>query len=162
VCQHHYMSLKRTTVYADADDLALIKEIAAGRAVPEAEIIREGIHLPAMSSRVWDPDQRPQRVDVELKEADVAVGHEVAVSGHATRPTQTKGSQPSRSLVHHSRGRERAWRVSHRKNPGPFRGTARTTSPDLASYDALKGLNTEVCALRCASCGADWLICAGG
>ena len=48
------MSLKRTNVYADTDDLALIKEIAARRGVPEAQIIREGIHLAAMSNRVWD------------------------------------------------------------------------------------------------------------
>ena len=43
-----------TNVYADSDDLALIKEIAARRGVPEAQIIREGIHLAAMSNRVWD------------------------------------------------------------------------------------------------------------
>jgi len=48
------MSLKRTNVYADAEDLDLIKESAARRGVSEAEIIREGIHLAAMSSRVWD------------------------------------------------------------------------------------------------------------
>jgi hypothetical protein len=48
------MSLKRTNIYADTDDLALIKEIAARRGVPEAQIIREGIHLAAMSNRVWD------------------------------------------------------------------------------------------------------------
>jgi hypothetical protein len=48
------MSLKRTNVYADPDDLALIKQTAARRGVPEAEIIREGIHLAAMSTRVWD------------------------------------------------------------------------------------------------------------
>jgi hypothetical protein len=48
------MSLRRTNVYADAVDLMLIKEAAARRGVPEAEIIREGIHLAAMSSRVWD------------------------------------------------------------------------------------------------------------
>ena len=48
------MSLRRTNVYADSDDLALIKEIAAQRGVPEAQIIREGIHLAAMSNRVWD------------------------------------------------------------------------------------------------------------
>jgi len=48
------MSLKRTNVYADAEDLALIKEIAVRRGVPEAEIIREGIHLAAISNRVWD------------------------------------------------------------------------------------------------------------
>jgi hypothetical protein len=34
VCEHRYMSLKRTNVYADADDLALIKKIAARRACP--------------------------------------------------------------------------------------------------------------------------------
>lgn len=50
------MSLKRTNVYADPGDLALIKEIAARRGVPEAEIIREGIHLAAMSNRVWDEE----------------------------------------------------------------------------------------------------------
>lgn len=48
------MSLKRTNIYADAGDLALIKEIAARRGVPEAEIIREGIHLAAMSNRAWE------------------------------------------------------------------------------------------------------------
>ena len=48
------MSLKRTNVYADPQDLALIKQTAARRGVPEAEIIREGIHLAAMSTRVWD------------------------------------------------------------------------------------------------------------
>ena len=48
------MSLKRTNVYADAADLVLIKEIATRRGVPEAQIIREGIHLAAMSNRVWD------------------------------------------------------------------------------------------------------------
>ena len=48
------MSLKRTNVYADTDDLTLIKEVAARRGVPEAQIIREGIHLAAMSNRVWD------------------------------------------------------------------------------------------------------------
>jgi hypothetical protein len=48
------MSLKRTNIYADADDLELIKAIAARRGVPEAEIIREGIHLAAMGNRVWE------------------------------------------------------------------------------------------------------------
>jgi hypothetical protein len=48
------MSLKRTNVYADTDDLALIKDIVGRRGVPEAQIIREGIHLAVMSNRVWD------------------------------------------------------------------------------------------------------------
>lgn len=48
------MSLKRTNVYADPEDLKVIKDIAVRRGVSEAEIIREGIHLAALSSRVWD------------------------------------------------------------------------------------------------------------
>ncbi|WP_066361538.1 CopG family transcriptional regulator [Herbidospora mongoliensis] len=48
------MSMKRTNVYADPEDLALIKEAARRRGIPEAEIIREGIHLAAMANRVWD------------------------------------------------------------------------------------------------------------
>lgn len=48
------MSMKRTNVYADPEDLAHIKEAARRRGVPEAEIIREGIHLAAMANRVWD------------------------------------------------------------------------------------------------------------
>ncbi|MET7278045.1 CopG family transcriptional regulator [Kribbella sp. NPDC005582] len=48
------MSMKRTNVYADSEDLALIKEAARRRGISEAEIIREGIHLAAMANRVWD------------------------------------------------------------------------------------------------------------
>ena len=48
------MSMKRTNVYADPQDLALIKDAARRRGIPEAEIIREGIHLAAMATRVWD------------------------------------------------------------------------------------------------------------
>jgi hypothetical protein len=47
------MALKRTTVYAEADDLAIIKDAAAREGVPEAEIIREAIHLAALSKRNW-------------------------------------------------------------------------------------------------------------
>ncbi|WP_329482528.1 ribbon-helix-helix domain-containing protein [Kribbella sp. NBC_01484] len=46
--------MKRTNVYADPEDLALIKDAARRRGIPEAEIIREGIHLAAMATRVWD------------------------------------------------------------------------------------------------------------
>ncbi len=49
-----YMSLKRTNVYADPEDLAIIKEAARRRGVSEAEIIRQGIHLAAMANRVWN------------------------------------------------------------------------------------------------------------
>jgi hypothetical protein len=50
------MSMKRTNVYAEPEDLALIKKAAQRRGIPEAEIIREGIHLAAMANRVWDED----------------------------------------------------------------------------------------------------------
>lgn len=53
-CTITYMVLKRTNVYADDHDLALIKEAAARLGVPEAEIIREGIHRIALAHRVWD------------------------------------------------------------------------------------------------------------
>ncbi|MCC3326981.1 CopG family transcriptional regulator [Nocardia abscessus] len=45
------MPLKRTMVYADAEDLAVIKEAAARSNVSEAEIIRNAIHLAAMRVR---------------------------------------------------------------------------------------------------------------
>ncbi|MGX1808929.1 ribbon-helix-helix domain-containing protein [Nocardia sp. NPDC055321] len=45
------MPPKRTTVYADANDLAVIKEAAARGDVSEAEIIRNAIHLAAMRLR---------------------------------------------------------------------------------------------------------------
>ncbi|NGO77819.1 CopG family transcriptional regulator [Streptomyces sp. YC504] len=48
------MSLKRTNVYVDPEDLAIIKEAAKRRGISEAEIIRQGIHLAAMANRVWD------------------------------------------------------------------------------------------------------------
>ncbi|MFD7919166.1 CopG family transcriptional regulator [Streptomyces sp. NPDC059740] len=48
------MSMKRTNVYADPEDLAIIKEAAQRRGISEAEIIRQGIHLAAMANRVWE------------------------------------------------------------------------------------------------------------
>jgi hypothetical protein len=48
------MAMKRTNVYADPEDLAIIKEAAKRRGISEAEIIRQGIHLAAMANRVWD------------------------------------------------------------------------------------------------------------
>lgn len=48
------MVLKRTTVFAEADDLAVIKDAAERKGVPEAEIIREAIHLAALANRTWD------------------------------------------------------------------------------------------------------------
>lgn len=45
------MTLKRTMVYADAGDLAIIKSAAAESNVSEAEIIRKAIHLAAMRVR---------------------------------------------------------------------------------------------------------------
>jgi hypothetical protein len=46
--------MKRTNVYADPEDLALIKEAAARRGIPEAEILREAVKLAALGARMWD------------------------------------------------------------------------------------------------------------
>jgi hypothetical protein len=47
------MGLRRTTVFADEDDLAVIKAAATRRGVAEAELIRDAIHLAALANRVW-------------------------------------------------------------------------------------------------------------
>jgi hypothetical protein len=82
---HWYMSMKRTNVYADPEDLAIIREAAKRRGVSEAEIIRQGIHLAAMANRVWDeplfsrtfegPGRTPSKSEVRDAVAD-AVGHD--------------------------------------------------------------------------------------
>lgn len=45
--------MRRTTVFADEDDLAVIKAAAARRGVAEAELIRDAIHLAALANREW-------------------------------------------------------------------------------------------------------------
>jgi hypothetical protein len=47
------MALRRTTVFADEEDLAVIKAAAARRGVAEAELIRNAIHQAALANRVW-------------------------------------------------------------------------------------------------------------
>lgn len=47
------MVMKRTTVFADEDDLSIIKAAAARRGVAEAELIRAAIHLVALAERRW-------------------------------------------------------------------------------------------------------------
>jgi len=42
------MALKRTTVYVDERDLAVIEEAAAREGVSEAEIIKEAVHRAAL------------------------------------------------------------------------------------------------------------------
>jgi len=48
------MVMKRTTVFADENDLAILKAAAARRGVAEAELLRDAIHLAAMANRTWD------------------------------------------------------------------------------------------------------------
>jgi hypothetical protein len=79
-----YMSMKRTNVYADPEDLALIKEAAQRRGISEAEIIRQGIHLAALANQVWDeplfsrtfegPGRTPAKGDVRDAVADAVGG----------------------------------------------------------------------------------------
>lgn len=87
------MSMKRTNVYADPEDLAIIKEAARRRGISEAEIIRQGIHLAAMANRVWDEPffsrtfegsgRTPGKGDVRDAVAD-AVRREAEPPGAAT------------------------------------------------------------------------------
>jgi hypothetical protein len=46
--------MRRTNVYADPEDLALIKKAAQQRGIPEAEILREAVKLAALGARLWD------------------------------------------------------------------------------------------------------------
>ncbi|WP_132146392.1 CopG family transcriptional regulator [Kribbella antiqua] len=48
------MPLKRRTVYIDEADLTLIRQAADRRGISSAEVIREGIHLAALTNRSWD------------------------------------------------------------------------------------------------------------
>lgn len=81
-----YMSMKRTNVYADPEDLALIKEAAARRGVSEAELIREGIHLAALGARVWDEPFIPEDETVDL---GGPISHEDVREARRARATQT-------------------------------------------------------------------------
>jgi hypothetical protein len=47
------MALRRTTVFADEDDLAVIRAAASRRGVAEAVLLRDAIHLAALANRVW-------------------------------------------------------------------------------------------------------------
>lgn len=90
MCYCWYMPMKRTNVYADPEDLAIIKEAAKRRGISEAEIIRQGIHLAAMANRVWDEPlfsrtfegsgRTPPKAEVRDTVAD-AVGRETSSSG---------------------------------------------------------------------------------
>lgn len=90
MCYRWYMSMKRTNVYADPEDLAIIKEAAKRRGISEAEIIRQGIHIAAMANRVWDEPlfsrtfkgsgRTPSKAEVRDAVAD-AVGRETNSSG---------------------------------------------------------------------------------
>lgn len=47
------MALKRTTVFADEEDLAVLKAAAARRGIAEAELLRQAIHLVALAEQRW-------------------------------------------------------------------------------------------------------------
>ncbi|MGL5851138.1 MAG: ribbon-helix-helix protein, CopG family [Phycicoccus sp.] len=47
------MAMRRTTVFADEDDLATLKAAAARRGIPEADLFREALRLVALSERTW-------------------------------------------------------------------------------------------------------------
>lgn len=48
------MPRKRTTVFADEEDLAVLRAAAQRQGVTEAELIRRAVHLAALAERRWD------------------------------------------------------------------------------------------------------------
>ncbi|MDQ0760191.1 ribbon-helix-helix domain-containing protein [Streptomyces canus] len=48
------MSLKRTTVYLEDEDLRNLKATASRKGISEAELIREGVRLAIARNRAWD------------------------------------------------------------------------------------------------------------
>ncbi len=87
------MALKRTNVYAEDSDLLLIKEAARRLGVPEAEIIREGIHRIALAHRVWDEPFVSDEETFDLGAAPVDEDEiRAAVSdGYAERERRNRG-----------------------------------------------------------------------
>lgn len=51
---HTSMAMKRTTVFADEDDLAALRADAQRRGTTEAQLLRDAIHRAAMAARRWD------------------------------------------------------------------------------------------------------------
>lgn len=83
---HVSMALKRTNVYADENDLALIKEAARRKGVSEAELIREAIHRMALATRVWDEPFITDEETVDLRGPITSDDIRAAVvRGHAER-----------------------------------------------------------------------------
>ena len=50
------MTLKKTTVMVDEEDLKAIKEVAAREGRPESEYFREAFHIVALRDRRWSED----------------------------------------------------------------------------------------------------------
>lgn len=92
------MVLRRTTVFAEEDDLAVLKAAAERRGVAEAEIIRDAIHLAALANRVW-PDPVFSRSYTPLAgHAETAAARDDEVwADKATRYEQAKNARPTRA-----------------------------------------------------------------
>ncbi|MEV5770340.1 CopG family transcriptional regulator [Streptomyces antimycoticus] len=76
------MTLKKTTVMVDEEDLAMIKAAAAREGRPESEYFREAFHIAALRTRRWDEDWDIPRLDfggpVTAEEINQAVSDGVA------------------------------------------------------------------------------------
>nr|MDT0658698.1 hypothetical protein [Micromonospora sp. DSM 115978] len=70
--------MTRTTVYVDSADLATIKEAPRRLGVPEAEIIREGVHLAAMAHRQWAEPFFDEPLDLGGRVSPDEIRHTVA------------------------------------------------------------------------------------
>jgi hypothetical protein len=87
------MARRRTTVFADELDLAILKAAAARQGISEAELVREAIHLAAMAHRTWDEPFFSQTYVPEAKGQAPATSSDVldeAWSAHAEQYQQTR------------------------------------------------------------------------
>jgi hypothetical protein len=76
------MTLKKTTVMVEEEDLQAIKEAAQREGRPEAEYFREAFHIAALRSRRWNENWDIPSLDfggpVSPEDIDAAVGDAVA------------------------------------------------------------------------------------
>lgn len=88
------MARKRTTVFADANDLAIIKATAARRGVAEAELLRDAIHLAAMAHQRWSEPFFTRAVAPEHGSPCVDDGVEAAWTEQAEAYERSKSPAP--------------------------------------------------------------------
>ncbi|MFD2619569.1 CopG family transcriptional regulator [Streptomyces chumphonensis] len=102
------MSLKKTTVMVDEDDLLAIKEAAAREGRTESEYFREAFHIAALRTRRWDEDGDIPQLDfggpVSAEEIHRSVSDAMAESELSSSAPPPGWSRPSTRRTGNTRG----------------------------------------------------------